>query len=41
MSPLGGSPRSSRTAIALVLLLLAAIGLEVWGIRASLAGILH
>jgi hypothetical protein len=41
MSPIGGHFRSGRTALMLVLLLLAAMAVEVWGIRLSLAGILR
>ena len=41
MSPLGGQFRSGRTAVLLVLLLMAALALEVWGIRVSLSGILR
>ncbi|MGH9368086.1 MAG: hypothetical protein ACRD3M_10480 [Thermoanaerobaculia bacterium] len=37
MSPLGGHLRTGRMAALLVLLLLAALALEVWGIRASLS----
>ncbi|HSP94188.1 MAG TPA: hypothetical protein VLU06_06530 [Thermoanaerobaculia bacterium] len=41
MSPLDGQFRSGRTAIVLVLLLLAVLALEIWGIRVSLLGILR
>ena len=41
MSPLDGQFRSGRTALVLVLLLMAALALEVWGIRVSLSGILR
>ncbi|MGE5276189.1 MAG: hypothetical protein ACM3SU_04280 [Acidobacteriota bacterium] len=41
MSPLDGNFRSGRTAIVLVLLLVAVLALEIWGIRVSLSGILR
>lgn len=41
MSTLGGQYRTGRSALLLVLLLLAALGLELWGIRASIAGFLR
>jgi hypothetical protein len=41
MSPLPGDLRTGRTAVLLLALLLGAIALEIWGIRASLSGFLR
>jgi len=41
MSPLPGDLRTGRTALLLLALLLGAIALEIWGIRASLSDFLR
>ena len=41
MSPLPGDLRTGRTALLLLALLLGAIALEIWGIRASISGFLR
>jgi hypothetical protein len=41
MNPLSGNLRSGRTAVLLVVMLLAALALEVWGIRSSLSEFLR
>ena len=41
VSPLGSQSRASRTAFLFAFLLLAALALEVWGIGASVSGLLR
>jgi hypothetical protein len=41
MSPLGANPRSGRAGFFFLLLTLLAAGVEVWGIRMSLAFLFH
>jgi hypothetical protein len=41
MTPLGAPTRSNRTAVVTLILTLVAAGLEIWGIRASLAILLR